>query len=100
MEYIQIDDDLYIEYDPDKKSSSFLSKSAIINDIDITTEQLNSIPESPSDAELLAWAKENYTNQDVRNREILQNRLVELTDILNNLITNTATISKPIRIIQ
>lgn len=85
MQYIKIDDDKYIEYTDDNTHSRFISKSSIQNEIDICQQQIQSLPELPSDEFLLAWAKITYMNENMRNREILQASIDSNQAILNSL---------------
>lgn len=94
MEYIQLNDDLFIEYDENKKTSNFISKSSIQNEIDIASAQISVLDRIPSDEELLVWAKNNYSNPDMRNRAILQERIDELTVKLSRLEENHSTVTK------
>lgn len=87
MQYIKIDDDTYIEYTDDNTHSRFISKSSIQNEIEICQQQIQSLPELPSDESLLAWAKITYTNEKMRNREILQASIDSnqaILDLLNS----------------
>lgn len=94
MEYIQIDSDKFIEYDSKKNISNFISKGSIQKEIDVTAEQLASLPNLPSDEELLAWARENYTNPDMRNKAVLQEYLSELLYKMDQINSNKSVLSK------
>ncbi|HPO87530.1 MAG TPA: hypothetical protein PLN86_16950 [Candidatus Hydrogenedentes bacterium] len=94
MEYIQLNDDLFIEYDEEKKTSNFISKASIQNDINITSEQLSTLGEMPSDAELLAWAKLNYSTPEMRNRDVLQGHLDELMAKLAQMDERRSSLTK------
>ena len=98
MEYIQINDDLFIAYDEEKKTSNVISKSAIQNDIDITSEQLSQIAELPSDEYLLSWAKLNYSNPDMRTREVLQTHLDELLGVMAMLGDDNLNLAKMVQV--
>lgn len=94
MEYIQIDSDKFLEYDPERNISNFISMSAIQNDIDITTSQIANLPELPSDEFLLLWAKENYTNPDIRSKEALEAHLAELLYKIEQINSNRSILTK------
>lgn len=96
MEYIQIDSDKFIEYDSKKNISNFISKGSIQREIDITAEQLASLPNFPSDEELLVWARANYTNPDIRNKSVLQEYLSELLAKMDQINSNKSVLSKTI----
>lgn len=70
-QYIQIDKDKYIETDGYK--ATVLSVSDIQEEIDIANEQIEKLSKNITDEELLRWAKENYSDPEQRNSEILQN---------------------------
>lgn len=98
MKYIQIDDDTYIE--TDGKTASVLSISSIQKEIEIASEQIAKLSSSLSDEELLRWARANYTDQEQRNREVLQSVIDENTSKLDNIVSTSVDTSKLFMSIQ
>lgn len=94
MEYIQISSDKFLEYDAEKNISNFVSIGSIQSDIDITTSQIASLSELPSDKFLLAWAKENYTNPDLRSKETLETHLSGLLYKKEQINSNRSYLTK------
>ncbi len=85
MKYIKIDADTFVEYDKTTRESQLFSKSAIESEISLTQSQLDALPPKPSNAELLAWAKANFENADVRARDTLEESVKQLQNKLDKI---------------
>lgn len=85
MKYIKIDDDTFVEYDKTDKTSQLVFKSAIESEIALTQSQISALPPVPSNAELLAWAKANYDNSDIRSRDVLEKSVNQLQNKLDKI---------------
>lgn len=85
MKYIKIDDDAFVEYDKTDKTSQIIFKSEIEAEIALTQSQLSTLPPSPSNAELLAWAKENFRDSDIRARDTLEKSINKLQNKLDKI---------------
>ncbi len=85
MKYIKIDADTFVEYDKATKESRLVSKSSIESEIETTQAQINALPPTPSNAELLAWAKANYTDSDIRALDVLENVVKTLGNKLTKI---------------
>jgi len=85
MKYIKIDADTFIEYDKTTKQSQIVSKSGIETELALTQSQIDSLRPSPSNAELLAWAKANYGDADLRAREVLEGVIKALGNKLEKI---------------
>ncbi len=85
MKYIKIDADTFVEYDKTDKTSQLIFKSAIESEIAVTQSQLDALPSSQSNAELLAWAKANYTDSDIRARDVLEKSINKLKNKLDKI---------------
>ena len=99
MIYIKKDDDIYIEYDEIKNTAIVLSKSELQRQLDINIQQLNSFSPPLSDDQLLAWARQNYPDNDTRNREVLQPIIDDLQSKLDAINTSTDTVKSSIEVI-
>lgn len=85
MKYIKIDADTFVEYDKTDRTSQLVFKSAIESELALTQTQLSALPPSPSNAELLAWAKANYTDSDMRARDVLEKSINKLQNKLDKI---------------
>lgn len=85
MQYIQIDDDRFIQLDDDTNKTTVIIKSDLENELSTLTDQINALPPMPSDDELMAWARSNYQSADTRNREVLQSSIDSINGILSQL---------------
>lgn len=85
MKYIKIDDDTFVEYDKTDKTSRLVFKSAIESEIALTQSQIDSLPPPPSNAELLAWAKANFDDSDIRARDVLEKSVNQLKNKLDKI---------------
>lgn len=85
MKYIRVDADTFIEYDKTTKQSRIISKSGIEAELALTQTQLDSLHPSPSNAELLAWAKSNFDDSDFRAREVLEGVIKTLGNKLEKI---------------
>lgn len=85
MKYIKIDDDTFVEYDKVTRESNIIFKSAIESELAVTNAQLSALPATPSNAELLAWAKTNFTDSYVRAREVLEATVKSLDNKLTKI---------------
>lgn len=97
MQYIQIDDNKYIEFNEENNKSNIIFKSDIQNELANLIDQINALPQMPSDEELLSWAKMNYINTDARNRTVLRTTIDDLTNKLSNLEGNNQTLMTVIK---
>lgn len=77
MIYIKAETGYWIKYDTDKKTCQVINVAEVLKEKKFIEEQLASLPAYPDDAELLAWAKANYTlHEDTeKSRTQLQERL-------------------------
>ena len=83
MKYFKVDSDKYLGYDENNDTSRVISKKSLKDLIDKLTKEL---PPTPTDAELLKWAKINYPGfssiEDQKKRiKQLQAELDELDNI-------------------
>lgn len=85
MQYIQIDDNRFVQLDDDSNKTMVIFKSDLENELAALTEQINALPPMPSDDELMAWARSNYQSADARNREVLQSSIDSINGILSQL---------------
>ena len=60
MQYIKLNNDKYIEYDPDADTSRVIVVSELEAQIAEAQSRLNAIPAPVPDEGLLAWAKLNH----------------------------------------
>lgn len=96
--YIKLDEDKYATISDDLSKSSIISRDSIQKEVDIATQQIADLPESLTDEELLAWARENYTDPNQRNREVLQKTIDDNTAILSALDNKSIDASAEIAI--
>ena len=80
MQYFKANNDIYLGYDEVSKAASVISKKVLKNVIDKLIQEL---PPTPTDAELLKWAKENYPGY--LNMEEQKKRIKEKQDELKEL---------------
>lgn len=59
MTYIKIDDDRWVKIN-ENNTSIVLSKTELEQQRAFSQEQLDGLPDVPSDEELLIWARENH----------------------------------------
>lgn len=87
MQYIKLNNDKYIEYDPDADTSRVIVVSELETQIAEAQSRLNAIPAPVPDEELLAWAKLNHPqNMDYsKETETLQSLIAENSAILLQL---------------
>lgn len=57
MQYFKVNEDIYLGYDAINKTASVISKKLLQSVID---KMIKELPPTPTDAELLKWAKINY----------------------------------------
>jgi hypothetical protein len=82
MQYFKVNDDTFIQFDPTNFTSKTVTISGLQNEIEASQNRLAQIPVGPSDADLLAWARQNYPMTDY-SAEI---------NMLNNTIANDQSI--------
>lgn len=97
MQYIKLDDDKYVEVNDELNQSSIVSRSAIQKEVDVATEQIATLPEPLSDAQLLAWARDNYQDPSQRNREVLQETIDTYSQKLADIDASSADASKSLK---
>ena len=85
MKYIKIDADTFVEFDKTTRESHLISKSSIEAELATTQAQLDALRAAPSNAELLAWAKANFTDSDIRARGVLENVVKTLGNKLTKI---------------
>lgn len=85
MKYIKIDADTFVEYDKTERTSTLILKSAIESELALTQAQLSALPPSPSNADLLAWAKANFNDSDIRARDTLEKSINQLQNKLDKI---------------
>jgi hypothetical protein len=64
MRYINVEKDLWVEVDEKKRVSRVFDRKELEAELVQTEARLGEIPPTPSDKELLAWAKANYPMMD------------------------------------
>jgi hypothetical protein len=87
MKYINIENGMWVVYDKDNKRivQSF-DVVLLKSELDKLTLELNDIPLSPTDEELLTWARENYPMFDYSvAKENIQKRIDEINNLLSNI---------------
>lgn len=86
MQYIKLNNDKYIEYDPDADTSRVIVVSELETQIAEAQSRLNAIPASVPDAELLAWARTNYPMMNYSTEKTaLEKIIADNTAILEEL---------------
>ncbi|MEM5811008.1 MAG: hypothetical protein QXP66_03850 [Candidatus Aenigmatarchaeota archaeon] len=87
MRYIKIDDDTYIEFDEERKTSNVLSKSKLENELAFYQNQLDNLPLPITDEELLAWARENHPQASVeKSRMLITAEIEKIESLLSKLV--------------
>lgn len=87
MQYIKVETGVWVEYDTIKKSSRTLIKADITGEIDLLRAKRNALPEPITDAEYLAWGKDNYpsSGQEITRRDLTE-RIDKLQALKANLV--------------
>ena len=86
MQYIPLSKDKFIEYNETNDTSRVLIVSELEEQIAQAQERLSVIPQSPSDEELLAWARLNYPMMDYSTeKQKLESIVADNTAVLTNL---------------
>lgn len=86
MQYIKIDNDTWIQYDPLSLKSNVVKKSILEEQLLETQEQLDSRPEL-SNEDLIAYAtQQKFFTDRLKEREILLNKVDEINNTLTELV--------------
>lgn len=87
MQYIKLNNDKYIEYDPDADTPRVIVVSELETQIAEAQSRLNAIPAPVPDEELLAWARLNHPqNMNYENeKRALEKTIADNTAILEEL---------------
>lgn len=84
-QYVKVDDDTYLEYDPVSKSSRVIVKSRYIKQKEELEQRLEELGEV-TEEDIMAWAMEHYPEIDkVREKTECENILVTITSVLDQL---------------
>lgn len=87
MQYIKVETGVWVEYDPVRKRSRTLIKANITSEIDELRAKRDALPEPVTDAEYLAWGKDNYPSSGHElSRRDLTERIDELQALKANLV--------------
>ena len=82
--YLQIESDKWTKVDGEK--AEILHPTELQNELVKINSRLNDIPPSPTDEELLAWAKLNYPGMDYsKEKESLVSRKSQIEVDLSNM---------------
>lgn len=78
--YIKVDEDTQIAWDDTTRTPRAVMKSALRQELEFLRAQRDALPGQPTNAELLAWAKENYPlyNEVERSRTQIRARIDEI----------------------
>lgn len=80
--YLKADDNTYVELDVDTRRTALLVKPELRAQLQAVRARLQALPDAPTNAELLAWAKEHWPRGDeMRERAMLvaeRDRLIAL----------------------
>jgi hypothetical protein len=86
MNYIKIDENSYIEYDEATQKSLMFNKQKIEEELENLSVRLDEIPKSPSDEELLEWARTNYKYVDYSvETKFINDRIEKIKSLLENI---------------
>lgn len=86
MQYIKVDDGVWISYDPKNQTSSVVVKSTVEDQLAFNEKQLEDLPKPVTDEELLDWAKSNYPQSGTeQSRLLIQKQIDDLKLLLEQL---------------
>jgi hypothetical protein len=86
MKYIQIDKNIYVEYDEKTLKATMFNKEELISELDNLNQKMEEIPKSPSDEELLEWARTNYKYVDYSvETKLINDRIEKIKSLLENI---------------
>ena len=86
MKYINVEKDIWVEVDEKSLRSVAFNKSAVEKEVVDLQTRLQAIPSSPTDKELLAWAKANYPQMNYEpEKQATVAKIAEINNKLNQI---------------
>lgn len=89
MEYARISAGVWVKYAPESETGTILFRRKLIERKQDLNDRLRELPGPPSNAELLAWAREHYPTRDTsRERDLITSELQSIQTDLDNTVND------------
>jgi hypothetical protein len=88
IKYIKLETGVFAKYDTETKQAQVLVKAELQKQIDFLQAQLASLPAPVTNAELLAWAKENFPSSGTEvSRQGIKAQIAEIKAQIEEMIS-------------